>query len=717
MCCYDYLTLFRGYKNMKKTLKRSLSIILAVTMVLSSAYVGLKEVDFSEVFTFNLFKDLAVKSEAASNGTCGTNLTWELDDEGTLTISGEGAMSDFSSSSTPWSSLKNSIENIVITNGVTNIGKYAFYNCKSLISITIPSTVTKIGSSAFASCNNLDYVFFGGTADAWIKIMGSGTTAMTNTPLINAIVHPESTGHVYAEDWTIDTNPTCTADGSKSRHCICEKCDRKADVTTIPSLGGHIYSEEWTIDVAPTCITEGSKSRHCLQCGDKTDVTAIEIIDHEPSDTLVLDENFDCLSGEINYKYRKCVGCDKIFETIEVPAGHSMVNDVCEACGTSNFLYSVSNNQATITGYNGTSTNIVIPSTLGGYRVTKIGGSAFEENTSITTVTIPNSVTSIGSYSFSYCSSLTSITIPDTVTNIGSYAFRNCIKLASITLPKGITSIGSSTFRYCDSLISVSIPDNVNTIGEYAFYGCDNLAEVSLGKGITTIKDNAFAVCHSLEFFEISENVVSVSGSAFNCSGIKEFSVSKNNPNFFTVDGVLVNADKTKLIAYPSGKAATEYVVPDGIIAIGDYAFYCCDNLTSLVVSNNVTTIGSRSIYCCDNLVEIVLPSTITSVGEYALYGNKIENVYFLGTEEQWKERPYGGSFNGAGIHYDVLTHVFSDEWTIDKEATCIEEGSKSHHCLYCDEKIDVTSIPLGEHDYQINWVVEAECGMAGEIE
>ena len=73
---------------MKKAIKRSLSILLAITIIFSSAYVGLGESDFSEIFT--------VKVKAASSGTCGENLTWKLDDEGTLTISGTGDMTNYS---------------------------------------------------------------------------------------------------------------------------------------------------------------------------------------------------------------------------------------------------------------------------------------------------------------------------------------------------------------------------------------------------------------------------------------------------------------------------------------------------------------------------------------------------------------------------------------------------------------------------------------------
>lgn len=110
--------------------------------------------------------------------------------------------------------------------------------------------------------------------------------------------------------------------------------------------------------------------------------------------------------------------------------------------------------------------NTVIPNT-----VTSIGGSAFQEHTSLTgTLTIPNSVTSIGSQSFSSCSGLTSVTIPSGVTSIDNFAFGGCSGLTSATIGSGVTSIGNSAFIRCSSLTSVTIEATTPpTLGGSAF--------------------------------------------------------------------------------------------------------------------------------------------------------------------------------------------------------------------------------------------------------
>ena len=90
------------------------------------------------------------------NGSCGTNVTWELNDRGDLVISGQGAMTNWANSGTvPWNGVKSSIRSVTIESGVTSVGSYAFYACTNLTSVTIPDSVTSIGQSAFVACNGI----------------------------------------------------------------------------------------------------------------------------------------------------------------------------------------------------------------------------------------------------------------------------------------------------------------------------------------------------------------------------------------------------------------------------------------------------------------------------------------------------------------------------------------------------------------------------------
>ena len=145
----------------------------------------------------------------------------------------------------------------------------------------------------------------------------------------------------------------------------------------------------------------------------------------------------------------------------------------------------------------------------------------------VTDVVIPDGVTKISDYLLS-CNSLTSVTIPDSVTSIGGYAFNRCSNLTSVTIPDSVTSIGDSAFRYCSSLASVTIPDSVTSIGNWVFSGCSNL---------------------------------------------KKIDVNGNNKQYCSIDGVLFDKNKTKLICYPAGKPDSTYTIPDSVTSIGETAF------------------------------------------------------------------------------------------------------------------------------------------------
>lgn len=115
--------------------------------------------------------------------------------------------------------------------------------------------------------------------------------------------------------------------------------------------------------------------------------------------------------------------------------------------------------------YNGTDKDITLPAGI------KSIGATFCDNSSITSISIPDSVTAIDYYAFCNCTNLASISIPDSVTSINDYAFSNCTSLASISIPDSVDSIGTEAFSNCTSLTSITIPDSVTSIGIDAFSG------------------------------------------------------------------------------------------------------------------------------------------------------------------------------------------------------------------------------------------------------
>ena len=179
------------------------------------------------------------------------------------------------------------------------------------------------------------------------------------------------------------------------------------------------------------------------------------------------------------------------------------------------FIYSSTNAKVTIVRYIGTAAKGVIPSTINGLPVTSIGGDAFYNCTTLTSVTIPSGITGIGDYAFYGCLGLTSGSIPNTVATIGEDAFAGCSSLDKITISSSVTRIEDYTFYGCISLSSVTMPDGITSIGDYAFAKCGTLSSITIPNNVTSIGNYAFNLCTNLSAITIPDNVSSIGNYAF----------------------------------------------------------------------------------------------------------------------------------------------------------------------------------------------------------
>ena len=291
--------------------------------------------------------------------------------------------------------------------------------------------------------------------------------------------------------------------------------------------------------------------------------------------------------------------------------------------------YEIVDGEVTITGCNSdASGELIIPATIEGYSVTRIGSMAFSYCTSLTSVTIPDTVTSIGFSAFSYCTSLTSVTIPDTVTSIGDSAFFNCSSLTSVTIPDTVTSIGDSAFQYCSSLTSVTIPDSVTSIGRNTFYHCSGLTSVTIPDSVTNIGDSVFWFCDSLASVTIPDSVTSIEDYTFyHCSGLTSVTI----PGSVTSIGdcAFSDCDSLTSVTIPDGvtsiedsafsycNSLTSVTIPDSVTGIGDHAFYGCESLTSVTIPDGVISIGDGVFSYCNSLTSMKIPDSVTSIGNY----------------------------------------------------------------------------------------------------
>lgn len=189
---------------------------------------------------------------------------------------------------------------------------------------------------------------------------------------------------------------------------------------------------------------------------------------------------------------------------------------------------------------------------------------------------------------------------PYTVTAIGYQAFFDAGSLKNIILPNGIKIIEDEAFTSCSDLISINIPENVVSIGDYAFHGCRNLKSIDIPSTVNSIGLNTF----------------------FACLKMTSINVDEDNQSYSSVDGVLYNKDKTRLIVCPAGKKTNVDVV-DGVTSIDANAFYYCREIKKITLPNTLLTMGDNSIRECSKLQEIIIPNSVVSIGVQMFSGNE----------------------------------------------------------------------------------------------
>ena len=343
-------------------------------------------------------------------------------------------------------------------------------------------------------------------------------------------------------------------------------------------------------------------------------------------------------------------------------------------------------------------TEIVIPSEYQNRKVTSIGYKAFANNSTITSVTIPDSIKTIDEEAFYKCTELTSISIPDSVTSLGKSAFYECTKLVSLTLGTGIKTIATSTFCDCKALTSIVIPDGVTTIETNAFDHCEAAKSVTIPKSVTEIDSTAFCYTYSVENFivaEDNESYTAIDGALFtkdkteliqyplgstqksfvlpdecttitlaamdsaqyvesitfgkgiakleiaaiiNCTSLKEINVHEDNASFKAIDGNLYSKDGKKLVQYALNKDETSFTVPDGVEIIGTCSFKQAYKLESITLPSSLKTIESSAFFSCTSLKTLDIPDGITVLDSYIFAGcTSLESITVPSSVERIK--------------------------------------------------------------------------------
>ena len=602
-------------------------------------------------------------ADTVASGNCGAegdNVTWTLDGDGVLTISGSGMMSDYDWGQTPWYSYFEDIREVNIITGVTSISTYAFTEFINLTSVTLPASITQIGECAFFGCNSLTSIII---PDSVTSI---GENAFIFCDRLSSVTIPASVTSIgqgaftycpVLENFSVDEN---NSKYSSQDNVLFNK-DKTVLIACSASKSG-IYTIPGSVNRIEFAAFKG-----CSQL--------MEIVIPQSVTTIGM------------HAFESCFG----LTNLTIPSSVSTIEGSLFNGDTSLSNFTVDSNNAYYSSednvlFNKNKTELIdyIDCKTGMYSIpdgVTTFGHAFDGCTGLTGITFPSSVTCIEDWAFDCCINLAEVTIPNSITYIGEHAFNECGMLTDVyydgteaqwnaitiaegnealasaekhfaenpatiiasgncgangdnvtwtldgdrvltisgtgamvdysensswytyresilevVIESGVTSIGSSAFKDCDSITGITIPQSVTAIGDRAFAGCVALAEITLPEGIMTIGAQAFIGCHALRSITIPAGVISIGQSAFSYT-----------PNLTDIFVATDNATYSALDGVLLNKDQTMLIrYPSGKTS------------SAYSVPNTVTAICIESFFDCNNLTEIEIASQVAEIPEDA---------------------------------------------------------------------------------------------------
>ena len=255
------------------------------------------------------------------------------------------------------------------------------------------------------------------------------------------------------------------------------------------------------------------------------------------------------------------------------------------------------------------------------------------------------------------------------------------------------TSPWFSCSDYGSKIKTIIIENGITTIGAYAFYGCD-VNNVTISDSVTKIYNGAFSTCNSLTTITIPDSVTYLGTRVFFDSALVNI----------TIPGSVKNLSNELFL---SCYYMTSVTISDGVTSIGECTFCDCAGLTEITLPDSVTRIVESALANTRRLNRIVVPASVTSIASSA-FNYSSDELTILCEKGSYAEE--FAKKKGIKYQYYCRTHSWNTSYTVDKEATCTEEGSESIHCSVCDiiDESTIRTIPMAEHAYS-NWTVTKE--------
>ena len=605
------------------------------------------------------------------NGSCGDHLTWTLITEtGLLEIDGTGNMTDYDyypSTRPGWHQYRDNITKVILSSGVTSIGKYAFQDCRALQNVTIGNSVTSIGDNAFQWCTSLTSVVIPDGVKSIGNLAFDECHSLTSLTIGNGVTSLEGSAF--------------------------QRCYSLTSLTIgngVTSIGGSAFSQctSLTSVIIPDSVTS-------IGYGAFSACSSLNSVEIPDSVTSIGQGAFSACSS---------------LNSVEIPDSVMSIEQhaflECDALTSVVIPDSV-----TSIGYGAFWDCDALKNLTIGNGVTSTGNRTFADCSNLTSVIIGNRVTSIGELAFDGCPALSNLTLPKGLTSIGNQAFQRCYSLTSVVLPDNVTSIGDYAFSYCSNLEAVDLENTtaLSSVGTSSF-GQNSLTAMKSGSfiyvsdertaalfingtnyyapntriivngtvpeityviqynangGAGSMADQIFTYneTQALSFNTFVKNASIFSGWGVTADGSVIYTDGQSVRNLLDIDGAALTlyavwtpdqaatyngtcgdnltwnlTMETGLLAIDGTGNMTDYdirgtpwhqyrnnitniTLSSGATSIGKYAFYDCLALKNVTIGNSVTSIGWFAFNNCRSLTSVALPDSVTSIGLSA-FGN-----------------------------------------------------------------------------------------------
>lgn len=535
-----------------------------------------------------------------THGTCGDNLTWSLDGTA-LTISGTGAMSAMPNKS--WSYRPywgTDIESVTAGEGVTSIGKGAFYSCTRLSEVTLPESLASVDIYAFYKTTALSSISLPqGVAEiADYAFQQSGLQGMTLPSGLTSVGHnafnscPNLTEVVFTEgDGALTIHQAAFSSNSKLRRVVfpsnvssiyedaVEGCALTEAVFLAGgniSFGESVFAEnQFTSFAVPDGWTEvpeymfednyslsqvtlpASVRNVCRYAFSNCALTEVEL----PAGLETIEECAFSYNDNLQIYIPASVtsidgsafsNCDNLVifgesgsyaQTYASGKSYTFVT-ASGSCGSNLTWQLALDGTLTVSG-NGQMTSSpwdkqYVKKAVIGEGVTTLCSNAFYNSSALTEMSLPSGLTGIGAYAFYNCKALTSIALPESLTTIGTYAFGSCSGLTAVAIPESVTSIGDYAFSYCTGLTEINLPNGLTNLGSGAFNCCSALTEITVPGSVKTLKTQTFRECTSLTEVHLENGIGSMAGQVFYHAGLTSLTLPDSMTTFLydALDGL-----------------------------------------------------------------------------------------------------------------------------------------------------------------------------------